>query len=156
MESFISQRIKGEIGFQEMNLSFFPYPFVEVNRVHVAIPGTLEGTIGSVRVYPALRPLLKGEIRFEKFQIEAPNLTLSLPEERPGEGSGLFTLRAVQEKIGSLVSVLESKIPGLRVEITMGNLELSKAGQTVLLFQDIHGQFTLPPEALQITGADGS
>ena len=133
IESFISQKIEGKIEFQKIELSFFPRPVAGVDQVRISIPGTLTGTIGSLRIFLELVPLLKGDIRIAKFQIEAPDVTLSLPEKRREERSDPPTLQAVQDKVASLLSALESKIPGLRAEITKGSLELLEAGQPRLL-----------------------
>ncbi|MEI9477943.1 MAG: AsmA-like C-terminal domain-containing protein [Deltaproteobacteria bacterium] len=150
MESFISQKIEGKIEFQRVELSFFPRPVAGMDQVRISIPGTLKGTIGALRIYPELMPLLKGEVRISKFQIEAPDVSLSLPEKRGEERSAPPTLQTVQDKVASLLSALESNVPGLRAEITKGSLELSEAGQPVFSFRNIEGQFALPPGALQI------
>ena len=143
-------KIEGKIEFQKVELSFFPRPVAGIDQVRISIPGTLKGTIGSLRIFLELVPLLKGDIRIAKFQIEAPDVALSLPEKRSEERSTPLTLQTVQGKVASLLSTLESNVPGLRAEITKGSLELSEAGQPVFSFRNIEGQFALPPGTLQI------
>jgi hypothetical protein len=150
IESFISQKIGGKIEYQEVELSLFPRPVAVVDQVRISIPGTLKGTVGALRICLELMPLLGGEVHISKFQIEAPDVTLSLPEKRSEERSPPTALRAVQDKVASLLSILESKIPGLRAQITKGSLELSEAGQSIFSFRDIEGQFALQPGSLQI------
>ncbi len=132
-----------------MELSFFPRPRAGMDQVRISIPGTLEGTIAALRVSLELVPLLKGDIRIARFHIEAPEVTLSLPKKTAEEESAPLTLQRIQEKLASLLSIIDSKIPGLRADITKGKLELTEAGKPVFSFQNIQGQFALSPGALQ-------
>jgi hypothetical protein len=150
IESFISQKTASTVEYEKVELSLFPRPVAGVDQARISIPGTLRGTIRAIRIYPELMPLLKGEVRISKFQLEAPDVTLSLPDKWREEGTALPTLRAVQDKIAALLTIVESKIPGSRAEITNGSLELSEASQPLFSFRNIEGQFALPPGALQI------
>ena len=148
--SLISQRIGARIEFHKVELSLFPLPVAEVDQIRIVIPGRLTGTVNTLRIYPELMPLLKGEVRISKFQIEAPDLTVSLPEK-----SAPVTLRAIQDEVASLLSALESRIPGLRAEIAKGSLTLSGTGKPAFLFRDMEGQFAVAPGSAEI-GLSGS
>jgi hypothetical protein len=156
IESFISEKIEGKIEFQRMKLSFLPRPHAGIDQVRISIPGTLEGTIASLGVSLELLPLLEGDIRIARIHVQAPEVTLSLSKKTAQEESAPITLRRIQERLTSLLSVIDSKIPGLRAEVTKGKLQLLDADKPIFLFQNIQGQFALSPGSLQFDLSCGS
>jgi hypothetical protein len=156
IESFISEKIEGKVECQKVRLAFFPRPHAGMDQVRISIPGTLEGKIGALLVSLELVPLLEGDIRIASFHIEAPEVTLSLSKKTAQEESSPITLRRIQERLTSLLSIIDSKIPGLRAEVTKGRLQLLDADKPLFLFQNIQGQFALSPGSLQFDLSCGS
>ncbi|MGD0624430.1 MAG: hypothetical protein ABSB32_06885 [Thermodesulfobacteriota bacterium] len=150
--AFISQKVGGQANFQRVDISFFPHPKVVILQPSLSITGKVTGSLASATVYPQILSLLRGKIQICRIQIEAPNITLPLPERlrEKEERSKTFSPAVIGELVTPLVALMESDWPNLTVRIEKGRLNLLEASQSIFWFQDIKATIIFPPERLEI------
>ncbi|MBI5074895.1 MAG: AsmA-like C-terminal domain-containing protein [Nitrospirae bacterium] len=126
----LSQSIAGTVTFQEADISVFPLPRVIIRNAGLTIPDKVSGTIRTVTIFPALRPLFRGEVRLAKMQIDEPSFTLRIPAERDDK---IETL----DEIVVLMRSLTLGAPDIRLSINHGGIVLEKPGRSPVSVKDI-------------------
>ena len=147
----ISQKIAGTVDFQKIEVSFFPRPRVLINQARFSFPGTAEGTIGSLRIYPHILPLLSGKVRIGRIQIEAPHVSLTIAERQKDRKKTPLSAKEIEEKVSALLTTLATNVPGTRISIEKGDVSISDTNRSLFTFQNIEGQIVLPPREASVT-----
>jgi hypothetical protein len=148
----ISQKVKGDVEYEELDLSFLPRPRVVFHKGSLSIPGKVAGTLESLTVYPKILPLLRGRVGISMLRVEAPEFTMELSErpEEKGERPQPFSLATIEKTVAPVLGLVALEVPGLTLVVDKGRLDLSRKDVSVYLFQDIHGRISLPPDRLDI------
>ena len=73
----ISQTLGGDVGFQRMELRFFPQPKAVIYDANVSFPNGIQGEVAALNIYPRLWSLLKGDIHITTLRFVSPHLTIS-------------------------------------------------------------------------------
>ena len=147
----ISQKIAGTVDFQKMEVSLFPRPRILINQARFSFPGTAEGTIDSLNIYPHILPLLSGKVRIGRIQIEAPHVSLTITEREKDRKKTPLSAGDIEEKVSAFLNVLASNVPGTSIGIEKGSVTISDITQFLFSFQDIEGQIVLPPGEASVT-----
>jgi hypothetical protein len=148
IEGLLFQQVGGRVGYQKIDLFYFPRPGVEAHQVTLSIDEKVAGTAQSVQVYPEVAALFQGKLRVSRVQIESPDLTIRFPmehaevKERPEDTA----LKGFEE----IVARVAVTVPRLRVLIGGGRMNLVKGSQTVFSFRDINANMTGPPPEAKI------
>jgi hypothetical protein len=148
----ISNKIGGHLQAQRIDLLFLPRPRIKIDQGKVSIPGKISGTFGSLTIYPELLPLLAGKVEVAKLSIDTPEAWMEIPARPKGEGEGLraFSLKTVEEGVGSLLEQTISKAPGLIIGVEKGRLHLSERDQSRFWFQDIRSRVAFGPQGITL------
>ena len=149
---YLSQKAGGRVNFQKVDISYFPYCRVVVHHPSFSIPGKVTGTLVSATVSPEVFSLLRGKIRISRIQIEAPNITLMLPEKPWGKEkkTKALSLGSLGQLMTPILGLMEFKLPNLDVQVVKGKLNLLDGTQSLFWFQDIQAKMVLPPQKLTI------
>src|SRR4030067_2921844 len=108
----ISQTFSGSVNFQKVDISLLPRPRVTINQAQLSLPEKAEGTIGSLKIYPELLPLLSGNIRIAKIQAEVSDFSLILPKkEEP------FSIADIEKKVSTFLNNMKRNAPDLIIVI---------------------------------------
>ncbi|MGD0885573.1 MAG: AsmA-like C-terminal domain-containing protein [Thermodesulfovibrionales bacterium] len=146
----ISQEIAGTMDFQKMDVSLFPQPRIVIDHAKFAFPGTAEGTIDSLIIYPRLFPLLAGKVTIARIQLEAPHVSLTVPAR--GIHSKIpFSASDIEEKLSLVLNTLASNAPDIAIAIEKGSIKITDPNRLLFSFQDLDGQIVLPPGRVSIT-----
>jgi hypothetical protein len=140
----LSKTLEGKIDLQKTELSFFPRPCIKIQQVRVSIQEKVEGSIKSLKIYPEILPLLIGEIHISKIQAESPDFSIWIPESKEK-----LSLIDIENKLSTLLHILEANASGLDIAIKKGRLNLYKNQSAKLLFQDINAKIGFPPSELK-------
>jgi len=148
IESLLFQQVGGKVGYQKIDLFYFPRPGVKAHQVTVSLDEKVAGTVKSVQVYPELVALSQGKLRVSRIQIESPDFAVRIPAERAEvkerpEGPALKEFEEIVARIAEIV-------PRLKVVMKDGRLNLLKGSQTVFSFSDINANMTGPPGEAKI------
>jgi len=142
----ISQSVIAGIDFQKVDLSLFPRPRVTIHHIQLSVPEKAEGTIESLNAYPALIPLIKGEIRIAKVQLESPDFSFIIPKREKS-----LPIAEIEEKISKMISNISSNTPDLVILIRNGRVDLLKNNRHLPPLQNIDARIFFPSEELKIT-----
>jgi hypothetical protein len=148
----ISQKVKGDVEYEELDLSFFPRPRVVIHQGSLSIPGKVAGTLESLTVYPKILTLLRGKVRISMLRAEAPEFKMELPErpEEKEERPKPFSFGSIEETVAPVLALVALEVPGLTLVVDKGRLDLSSGTVSVFSFNNIHGRMSLPPDRLEI------
>jgi len=148
IEGLLFQQVGGRVGYQKIDLFYFPRPGVKAHQITFSVDEKVAGTAQSVQVYPELAALFKGKLRVARVQVESPDVTIRFPiepaevKERP-EGTVLKELEEIVARVGVIV-------PRLKVVMKGGRMNLVKGSKTVLSFHDIDANIVGPPGEAKI------
>ncbi|MDH4204737.1 MAG: AsmA family protein, partial [Desulfobacteraceae bacterium] len=126
IQAGVSEAINGQVAFQRIHFSFFPRPQVVVQQCRFSIPETIKGTIASLSIYPKLLPLIMGKFQNSKITLNTPDIEIYLNQKPELEDNNLnsFSLGTVEKKVGTILSVVLSKTPGLLVRLKNARLNI--------------------------------
>ncbi|MBW2122391.1 MAG: hypothetical protein JRH07_11160, partial [Deltaproteobacteria bacterium] len=148
----ISHAVGGRVELERMDLFLFPRPGVIARGVSLSIPGIIGGTLRSAGIYPEILPLFAGRLQISRIEIRSPDFTAALPD-KPQEKPKKHPpppVESVKQKVGHLLAVLTSKVPGLAVRVSNGKLRLSRGGRPAARFEAIEARIDLPPNRLKV------
>ncbi|HUL98622.1 MAG TPA: hypothetical protein VLU24_04170, partial [Mycobacterium sp.] len=149
----IARRVHGTVELGTLRLSLLGTPHLVADRVNLAIPGRVAGTIGSVAIYPHLEPLLHGALQLAEIRLSALNLTVEVPQSSEQVGNGTNAPNDVRDQIaaalGELSSTAAAEVPGLTLSIGDGTVVLAIDSKHTYAFGDIKLRMQLPPDRLR-------
>jgi hypothetical protein len=146
IESTISQDLGGTLTYDRVALSILPRPRIILRRLKVEIPGKTSAALASLDIYPALLPLLHGDLQITEVHLERPGVTIVLPEV-PGpvrklKGSASGPGNSPEQ----VLAVATKKMPGIIIVIDEGRLTVMRGDQTILTIRDLNGRVAFLPE----------
>ena len=139
IQAGVSEAINGRVVFQRINVSYFPRPQIVLQQCSFSIPETIKGTIVSMSITPKLLPLIMGEFQNSGITLNTPDIEIYLDRKPGSEDNHLnsFSLGTIEEKVGTILSVVFSKTPGLRVRLKNARLNILKEKKPAFWFHDI-------------------
>jgi uncharacterized protein involved in outer membrane biogenesis len=136
----------GSLSFQESDIRLFPHPHVYFRQVRISIPNKVDGLIQSLSAYPAVWPLLRGNVQFSKLSFESPRFTVALSED-----TEKTSLEQIEEKIRSFARDLTSTAPAMFVTIQKGKVDLTKKNRVAFSFDVIQSRLIASGKSLNIS-----
>ncbi len=82
VNAYFFQKTGGSIAVEESVIHLFPLPHIDIRQVRISVPKKADGLIQSLDIYPALWPLLRGNVQFSKLSLESPRFTIALSEDK--------------------------------------------------------------------------
>jgi hypothetical protein len=131
IQAAVTRQTGGQIDYQGIGLSYLPRPSIELRQITLSIPNLAEGTIAALRISPEFLPLLAGKLRLAGLELDAPQLSLKLPditarEVQPYTFSELKkSLALALEPLERVVSDLELQVNNARLAITWNKQKLA-------------------------------
>ncbi len=137
----VSRQLGGKVEIASLRLSWLPLPHVVLEQISVAIPGSLQGKVPSVSVYPRLLSLLHGELRLAAVTVEGADARVELPRAAPGKpteagpaGSIPELERGVAAAVAAASALATSPLAGLTLRVNDATLHVAAlAGRTISL-----------------------
>lgn len=126
----LSQKIAGTVNFQRAEISLFPLPRVIIRNAELTIPEKVSGTIRTVTISPELMPLLHGEVRLAKIQVDEPSFTLRIPPKKDEKAKTL-------DEIAAVLRSLTLGSADIRLSLDKGSLILEKPGRSPVSIKEI-------------------
>ena len=125
----LSRKIAGTVTFRSIDVSLFPVPRLIIEEVDISLPRKMEAKIASLKVYPQIMPLLRGEVRISKLQADYPAIMVSVSDKE--------THPLSVEEISTAIRKLVSDTAGLTVIFKNGSLSLGRIGQVPASLQQV-------------------
>ena len=140
------ENIGAGVTYKDAELHLFPFPEIVFHQVHISkIYAKAEGSIAALRVYPDVWSLIRGKTRIAKINLEAPHFSVRISREEDK-----LTLKEIEENVRSAVRAVVSTMPGLKVEIEDGRLDLTESDKIVFSFYMIQSRLNASKRKLEI------
>jgi len=157
IRSEFSQKVGGEIDFERLNVSFFPFPHVKLDKASVMLPKKLVGSAEMISVYPKILLLLSGKIGFREIRVQQPDVTITLQKSSEEEKPPAKPL-AVGDLMRQIVSVLSEhsalQLPDVDGYVENGRFKLTYDNRAAVELDHIDARLTNAAGSLtfQVTG----
>ncbi|MEN8760776.1 MAG: AsmA family protein, partial [Desulfobacterales bacterium] len=157
IRSEFSQKVGGEIDFERLDVSFFPFPHVKLDKASVMLPKKLVGSAEMISVYPKILLLLSGKIGFREIRVQQPDVTITLQKSSEEEKPPAKPL-AVGDLMRQIVSVLSEhsalQLPDVDGYVENGRFKLTYDNRAAVELDHIDARLTNAAGSLtfQVTG----
>ncbi len=135
----LSRSLNADARVERVALSLLPRPCVVAHGVSLAFTGGASASIKKASVYPALLPLLSGDIQPARISLEAPEVSIPLPERKMPAASLAtdFSVASMQQQAVVAIASLAEKVPPCSLMIDGGTLRFSSPERTLFSFSNI-------------------
>jgi len=146
----ISEEVEGKVTFQRLDFSFFPRPHALIYQGVVFVPGRVNGTFETLKLYPKILPLLIGQLGLTEVLVEQPDFKVIFPTRFETEGKSHNSPLSVkvEESLTPLLAPLAIKAPHLIIGIENGRVEFSEERESPFTFHHVTAHIVFPPEEL--------
>ena len=111
LQSAFREATGGSVSTGTIKLRVLPAPYLTVHGGQLDIPGLAKGTWQEMRIHPALKSLLSGQIRFHKIRIMGPDIRLNTgPATRDEEPEHPLAERLTAAYLHSLLTEASGKV----------------------------------------------
>jgi len=138
IQTVLTEQTGGRVDYQGIGLSYFPRPSLELHQVTLAIPDVAEGTIAALRLSPKFFPLLTGDLHLAKLELDSPQFSLELPDQKPeGIPSQPSPSIVLGKNLPSAIAPLGLVIAGLKLQIDNGQLVIARSKQKLVVLKGL-------------------
>ncbi len=143
----VAEKTGIEFDWQEIGLSYFPYPAIALQQVTLTVPNQGQGAVGVLRISPEILPLLSGDLRLARLGLERPEISLDLSESKtvtPPASSGSVAERG--ESLVRLSEALGHVAPDLDLVIRDGRFSVARGEQELVVAENLDLQLAFSVE----------
>ena len=151
IRTIVTQQLGELVTYQRAYLSILPRPSLAFSQVVITIPKAAAISAQSASIYPELLPLLIGKVRLAKLKLEAPDITIDIPEKSEQEKQARPSFKETVADIDSVLASIRTAVPGLVCVLNRGKLLVREAGQDGITVQDINARIALVPTGIEIS-----
>jgi len=146
----ISEEVEGKVTFQRLDFSFFPRPHALIYQGVVFVPGRVNGTFETLKLYPKILPLLIGQLGLTEVLVEQPDFKVILPTRFETEVKNYNSPLSVkiEASLTPLLAPLAMNAPHLIIGIENGRVEFSGERESPFSFHHVKAHIVFPPEEL--------
>lgn len=148
----ISQKTGLDVQFSRFEVSLIPHPRVVIHNASLSFPREFNGIVESLTAYPKVFPLLLGDVKLARIQIESPEFNVNIPEtlqdrekERPS-----ISLEEIQRQLASLLTPFTLRAPGLHVTITGGGVDLKRGHDTAFRIEKLNSRLDISSSEVKL------
>lgn len=141
--SRISKSSGGELVYRKLDLHWFPQPSVVIRAAKLTLPDQQYISISSLKIYPKILPLLKGEVQFKRIEVLEPRYQIRLLQKirlRADETEDQAPLAHLRNRIIRILTQPALSYPGLDYIIRDGRIDLHTRASTILNFHNVNTQ----------------
>jgi hypothetical protein len=135
----IFARVGGNLKYQDIKVTFLPYPHLQVRNASFSIPDKVDLSSASISVIPELLPIFSGNFQIHRFSLDAPEVKIHLPDDpavTPQEDdTSTFDL---SETIKTAVQHFETIAGNSIIRVTNGRITLMEENKAVTSWHEIN------------------
>ncbi|MBW1753646.1 MAG: hypothetical protein JRJ46_11235, partial [Deltaproteobacteria bacterium] len=152
-EAKASRAVNSEVTFQRLDVSFFPQPHLVIHQFRFLIPETASGTLTSLTVYPEISSLFLGKFRNAKIHVDTPDIAIHIGKRKEirENDPDAFSSKRFKEKVGSALSLVSSKAPGLVVLVENGQVNITREKKGGFGFRNVQARLDIPTDKISLT-----
>ena len=135
----LSRSLNADARVERVALSLLPRPCAVAHGVSLRFTGGNSASIKKASLYPALLPLMRGDIQPARIILEAPEVSIPLPEVKMPAASLAtdFSVASMQQQAVVAIASLAQKVPQCSLMIDRGTLRFSSPERTLFSFSNI-------------------
>ncbi len=127
VQAVVSEQTGGQVDYQGIGLSFFPHLAIDLRQASLTIPDLAEGTVAALRISPELIPLLTGDLRLARLELDSPQFSLDLPGTKPkGTPDQPVTLSEIAKSLALAIAPLGPVITGLELQVNNARVAIAR------------------------------
>jgi|GEM_PF-815176 len=151
----LSRSLKAEAQVGDVALSLLPRPCVVAHNVSLAFSNGASASIRKASVYPALLPLLSGDMQPAQVSLDAPEMNVLLPEKKIPAATlaADFSIAGMQPQAASAIASLAENVQPCSVTVKGGAVRLSSSDGANFIFSSISADLVV--SAGQVTVSAG-
>ena len=154
VEQNFSEQVGGRITLGKLGLGYLPRPHAIIRKARLEIPESFTVTIGWMKIYPRLLPLVRGHFEPALIKLEYADYALTLP--RLGQGAHtaekIQTAEETVKKIIQAVRALpEFKLPQLKMRIKYGKIRLTTPSGRKFMLTQLQARYDHQPSGLKFS-----
>jgi hypothetical protein len=146
IQTFLLTRTNGNVTIENIDLTWFPRPAVIARSASLSFADQISGKIQSIKIYPSLLALLRGQLDISRAEVANPALSVRLPE--PGDEP--FNIDELEASIRALINSFATEIPGMIVGVTGGSVEIRIGERPPVMITELEGRLVAPPGEMQL------
>lgn len=149
---YVSEKTGFKIKLQNVDIIFFPRLHAQIHNTSLSVPGKFAININTIRAYPKILPLLKGEVTVNKLYLDAPRIKIFIPE-KPPENNDLFeefTFHEIEKKLDFFLKHRLIRETDLDVQIRSAGLDFYAGNSRSFVFEGISLRLRLKQGRLKI------
>ena len=147
IERRFSDDLGGSLGYQKIDIAWFPRPHAVVQGVAFSLSVGVSGTMTSLQIYPKILPLFWGDFHLARLTAIEPEYSIRLPNRRSGEtdSAGTFNLsRTLKDVHDHLLAFPEFTLSNIRMQLRDGSVDIWEADRHHFRFYDIQASYIRP------------
>ena len=144
----IRRSVPGELGYQALELEFFPRPGLALQDIRWVLAGRIEARVTLAEVRLAWLPLLTGQVRVGAVRLTAPRIAMLLPEGDPSER---LTPEGIDARLRAGFDLLAAFAPSMDLEVTHGELDMRLAQGSTLTLRNLDASFASRPDHAELS-----
>ena len=150
IERQLGELTGGEFRYSSLEFKVWPRPTAQVRQITFRVAPLVEGTAERATLRLALLPLLRGELRVARLNLQRPVAVVRVPALEPISVSGdpFATYRA---RIAPALAWLALHANGLELSIREGSVEIHGAGQRPLELHELKLDGEVSDDAVEAT-----
>jgi len=152
--SRLSDLTGGQIQYQSIRIDYLPRPEVVFRKAALNWPHRFEISLEELRAFPAVLPLLTGQIELSEIVLQQPQIRLRLPKRQstgPAAAARWPSVEVLHQQVIALASHPLFQKTGLRYRMFDGSLTLIHAvDDSRLRFNKIQAQIQRNDERLAL------
>lgn len=139
IQATVSRKDIGEFDYGNACLSIVPLPHLTIRQISLSVSERAVARIETLKVYPELIPLLKGQLRLSRIYLDTPDLKLNLPEKSAKKKNLEKNpkLLNISDYLAGIITPLSSYTSNLEVTIEQGRIDLTGGGRQRITIRDL-------------------
>jgi hypothetical protein len=146
----ISEEMQGKVSFQRLDFSFFPRPHALIFKGVVSVPGRVNGTFETLKLYPKILPLFIGQLGLAEVLVQQPDFNVIFPTSLETERKSLYSPLSIKiaDSLTPLLAPLATNAPHAVIGIDNGRVEFSGERESPFAFRHVMAHIIFPPGEL--------
>ena len=143
----ISLKTGHQIKLQYVDLQFFPRIHAEMHHVSMSVPGKMIINIGTLKAYPEILPLFKGNVNIDKLYLDTPSVRVFIHErlEEVAKLNEEVTFEEIERTLKIIFSYGAVKDTNLALQIRNGKAGFYEGNRLYFEFDNITSNIKLSP-----------
>ena len=141
--SQISESTGGKFTYRQLDLHWFPRPRIVILSGSLALPEDQYVSVSSVKIYPMILPLLKGEVYFKRIDVIKPHSQIRINVKKragPLNIEGSKPSQRFRERMVNILNQTALLFPGVEYSIRNGRIDILSAASSHLHIRNLDAQ----------------